>query len=154
MPLFFQLERLENELNKVRTNIEVRYQETDQMGVVYHANYLVWFEIGRTKYVEYLGFKYADMETSGVVSPVTDAQISYKRPVRYGDKIVVETWLEKYDGIRTTYGYNVIHDDGVVAVSGTTDHVIVRKDNFRPLSLRKAFPDWHEAYARQLKEED
>ena len=56
------------------TNIEVRYAETDQMGVVYHANYLVWMEIGRTKLIEDLGFKYAEMEKDGILAPVIDAQ--------------------------------------------------------------------------------
>src|SRR5690625_5397224 len=73
-------------LNKIRTQIEVRYQETDQMGVVYHANYLVWFEIGRTKFIESLGFNYADMEAHNVVSPVTNVNVSYKYPVQYGDR--------------------------------------------------------------------
>lgn len=140
-------------MKKVRTPIEVRYQETDQMGVVYHANYLIWFEIGRTKYIEYLGFKYADMEQYNIVSPVIDAKISFKRPIRYGEDAFVETWIEKYDGIRTVYGYNILDDGGNIAVSGTTEHVIVKKDTFRPLSLRKAFPDWHEAYANQIKGE-
>lgn len=139
-------------MNIVRTPIEVRYQETDQMGVVYHANYLIWFEIGRTKFIEHLGFRYADMEKNGVVSPVIDAQISFKKPVRYGEKTFVETWIEKYDGIRTVYGYNIINKDGDSAVSGTTEHVIVRKDTFRPLSLRRAFPDWHKAYSGEIKQ--
>lgn len=138
-------------MKKVQTTVEVRYQETDQMGVVYHANYLVWFEIGRTKYIESLGFKYAEMEQHNIVSPVIDVHVSYKKAIRYGEKVVVETWLAHYDGIRTEYGYNIIAEDGEVAVSGTTKHVIVRKDTFRPLSLRKAFPDWHEAYLTQLK---
>ncbi|PAV29387.1 hypothetical protein CIL05_10990 [Virgibacillus profundi] len=140
-------------MNIIRTEIEVRYQETDQMGVVYHGNYLVWFEIGRTKFVENLGFKYADMEKYNVVSPVTDAQISFKKPIRYGEQAIVETWLEEYNGVRTVYGYNIIDIDGNIAVSGTTQHVIVKKDTFRPLSLRKAFPEWHEAYTKQLKGE-
>lgn len=138
-------------LRKVQTTIEVRYQETDQMGVVYHANYLTWFEIGRTKYIESLGFKYTDMENSGVVSPVTDVQISYKKPARYGEKVVVETWLEAYNGVRTTYGYCVLDEEGTPVVTGSTQHVIVRKDNFSPLSLRKSFPNWHEAYLSQIK---
>lgn len=139
-------------MKKVQTPIEVRYQETDQMGVVYHANYLVWFEIGRTKFVESLGLRYAAMEENGVVSPVTDANIRFNKPVRYGENPIVETWLESYDGLRTVYGYNVLRPDGQVAVSGKTEHVIVKKDSFRPLSLRKAFPDWHQAYSNQLKE--
>lgn len=136
----------------VNTPIEVRYQETDQMGVVYHANYLIWFEIGRTKFIESLGFNYATMESAGIVSPVTDVQVSYKTPVRYGDEdVVVSTWLESYDGIRTTYAYEV-KVKGEVAVTGKTEHVIVKQENFRPVSLRKAFPDWHEAYSKQLEQ--
>ncbi|WP_164668885.1 acyl-CoA thioesterase [Virgibacillus doumboii] len=137
-------------MNKIQTPIEVRYQETDQMGVVYHANYLVWFEIGRTKYIENLGFNYTEMEKHNVVSPVVDAQISFKRPIRYGEQVTVETWIEKYDGIRTLYAYNILNNDGKIAVSGTTQHVIVKKDSFRPLSLKKRFPDWHQAYSEQL----
>lgn len=137
-------------MEKIRASIEVRYQETDQMGVVYHANYLVWFEIGRTKFVEHFGLFYADMEKHGVVSPIVNAQISFKKPIRYGENAVVETWLEKYNGIRTVYGYHVLGEDEKIAVSGTTEHVIVKQDSFRPLSLKKAFPEWHEAYQKQI----
>ncbi|SFM36946.1 acyl-CoA thioester hydrolase [Gracilibacillus orientalis] len=136
---------------KVTTPIKVRYQETDQMGVVYHANYLIWFEIGRTAFIEELGFKYHEMEGKGVVSPVVDANIQFKHPIRYGDDAYVETWLEKYNGIRTTYGYQILDQDGNVAVTGETQHVIVKKENFRPLSLKKQFPNWHEAYQNALE---
>ena len=134
-----------------RTEIEVRYQETDQMGVVYHANYLVWFEIGRTKYIEQLGFKYTEMEEKDVVSPVIDAQISYKKPIKYGDQVFVETWLEDYDGIRTTYGYRVLNGTGELAVQGETKHVVVKKDSFKPVLLRKVHPEWDKAYHQQIK---
>ncbi|RKQ38003.1 acyl-CoA thioesterase [Oceanobacillus halophilus] len=137
----------------VRTPIEVRYQETDQMGVVYHANYLVWFEIGRTKYIENLGLSYAKMEQENVVSPVIDANLSFKKPIKYGEDAFVETWLEEYDGLRTVYGYHIINSNGEIAVSGTTKHVIVHKESFRPLSLRRSFPDWHEKYVMQIKGE-
>src|SRR5690625_2841620 len=127
-------------LNKVRTTVEVRYQETDQMGVVYHGNYLVWFEIGRTKFIESLGLSYADMEKNNIVSPVIDAKLKFKKPFYYGEKAVIDTWVEKYNGVRTIYRYQILDEAGNVGVSGTTEHVIVRKDNFRPISLRKAFP--------------
>ncbi len=71
-------------MKKTLTPIDVRYQETDQMGVVYHANYLVWFEIGRTKFIEELGLSYAAMEEKQVVSPVVDAQLSFKKPIPSG----------------------------------------------------------------------
>ncbi|HIS28542.1 MAG TPA: acyl-CoA thioesterase [Candidatus Avamphibacillus intestinigallinarum] len=139
-------------MNLVRTPIEVRYQETDQMGVVYHANYLIWFEIGRTKFIEALGFKYIDMEKAGILSPVTDVQISYKHPARYGDDVIVETWLDTYDGVRTVYAYRVLVNDAVV-VTGSSEHVIVKKDNFRPVTLRKYFPEWHKVYKQLLESE-
>lgn len=132
-----------------RTEIEVRYQETDQMGVVYHANYLVWFEIGRTKYIEQLGFKYDQLEKSGFLSPVTDAQITYKFPVKYGDTIFVETWLEHYDKIRARYAYRVVDEMEKVYVTGQTEHVVVKKDSFRPVLLKKVHPAWHEAYMKE-----
>lgn len=135
----------------VKTEIDVRYQETDQMGVVYHANYLVWFEIGRTKFIESLGFSYTDMEKNNIVSPVMDAQISYKKPIRYGEKVTIETWLEHYDGLRTVYAYNVFNEENDIAVTGTTKHVIVKKESFRPLSLKRAFPEWHKAYEKEIE---
>src|SRR5699024_7478640 len=121
------------------------------MGVVYHANYLVWFEIGRTKLIEEFGFHYADIEKQHVVSPVTNAQITYRSAIRYGESVTIETWLENYDGIRSVYGYNVIGENGEIAVIGTTEHVIVLKVTLRLISLRKMFPDWDEIYSREIK---
>ena len=143
----------EYELKKNRTPIEVRYQETDQMGVVYHANYLIWFEIGRTKFIEELGLDYVEMEKHNIVSPVIDANLSFIKPTRYGESVYVDTWLSEYDGIRSAYGYEIIGADGEVAVSGSTRHVIVNKETFRPLSLRRKFPDWHKVYSKVIKGE-
>src|SRR5690554_2645976 len=95
--------------------IEVRYAETDQMGVVYHANYLIWMEVGRTSLIRELGFNYAEMEKDGIISPVLDIQASYKKPVRYGEKALVKTWIEEYDGLRVVYGYEILTGNGEVA---------------------------------------
>lgn len=130
----------------------MRYQETDQMGVVYHANYLVWFEIGRTAFIEALGFNYHDMERAGVVSPVTHIEADYLSPAKYGEPCFVTTLVERYDGLRTRYGYEVTDTSDTLLVTGFSDHVIVKKDSFRPLSVRKKFPDWHEAYLKAMKQ--
>lgn len=139
-------------MKKVTEKINVRYQETDQMGVVYHANYLVWFEIGRTAFIEALGFHYHDMEQAGVVSPVTHIEADYISPAKYGEPCFVTTWVERYDGLRTRYGYEVTNGADTLLVKGFSDHVIVKKDSFRPLSVRKKFPDWHEAYLQAMKQ--
>ncbi|MCJ8006389.1 acyl-CoA thioesterase [Lederbergia wuyishanensis] len=133
------------------TEIEVRYAETDQMGIVYHANYLIWMEIGRTKLIEELGFKYADLEKDGILAPVIDVQASYIHPIKYGDIVTVKTWIEEYNGLRTTYGYEILSSNGELAVTGSTKHVCVRKDSFKPITLRKSYPDWHEVYMNAKK---
>jgi acyl-CoA thioester hydrolase len=131
--------------------IEVRYAETDQMGVVYHANYLVWMELGRTQLIKELGFNYAEMEKDGIISPVLDIQASYKKPLRYGDTATIKTWVEEYDGIRSVYNYEIFNGEGQLALTGSSKHVCVKKDSFRPISLKRSFPDWHEAYLKAMK---
>jgi acyl-CoA thioester hydrolase len=132
--------------------IEVRYAETDQMGVVYHANYIIWMELGRTSLIKELGFNYAEMEKDGIISPVMDIQASYKKPLRYGDTATVKTWIEEYDGLRVVYGYEILTDDGEIAVTGESKHVCVKKDSFRPISIKRKYPDWHEAYEKAKKQ--
>jgi acyl-CoA thioester hydrolase len=136
----------------IETTIDVRYAETDQMGVVYHANYLVWFEIGRTKFIESLGFRYADMEAEGILSPVTDIQVSYKKPLTYGQSAVVRTAVLEYSGIKVVYGYEIYNEQGELCVTGSSTHVCVKKETFRPISIKKHFPDWHAAYEKAKRE--
>lgn len=132
--------------------IEVRYAETDQMGVVYHANYLVWMELGRTQLIKDLGFQYADMEKDGIISPVLDIQASYKKPLRYGETATIKTWVEEYDGFRSLYKYEIYNGAGELALTGSSKHVCVKRENFRPISLKRTYPDWHEAYLSAMKQ--
>ena len=134
--------------------IDIRYAETDQMGVVYHANYLVWMEVGRTSLIEDLGFSYAQMERDGIISPVLDIQASYKKPLRYGEKAIIKTWIEEYDGIRITYGYEICKEDGELAVTGMSKHACVKKESFRPISIKRKFPNWHAAYENAKKKSE
>lgn len=136
--------------------IEVRYAETDQMGVVYHANYLIWMELGRTQLIKELGFNYAEMEKDGIISPVIDIQASYKRPLRYGQTATIKTWVDEYDGFRSVYKYEIYNEEGELALIGSSRHVLVKRENFRPVSLKRTYPDWHEAYmsARRQPEKE
>ncbi|MFN7252787.1 MAG: acyl-CoA thioesterase [Anaerobacillus sp.] len=132
--------------------IEVRYAETDQMGVVYHANYLVWCEIGRTKFIEDIGFKYAQLEKEGILSPVVNVQFSYKYPAKYGETVEVRTWVEDYNSVKVTYGYEIVNEAGKVCVTGTSEHVCVTKESFRPISIKRKYPSLHEAYEKVKKQ--
>lgn len=126
--------------------IEIRYAETDQMGVVYHANYLVWMEIGRTQLISEIGFNYAGLEEKGYISPVLDISIQYKKSMRYGQIATVRTWVKSHTKLRTTYGYEILHEDGSIAATATSLHTLIRKDNFRPVSLSKVDPVWDAKY--------
>lgn len=128
------------------TEVEVRYAETDQMGVVYHANYLVWMEIGRTHIVKDIGFSYPELENKGYISPVMDISIQYKASLRYGQKATIRTWVEEHTKLRTTYGYEILHEDGTVAATAKSVNILVKRDNFRPTPLSKIDPAWDKKY--------
>jgi len=121
------------------------------MGVVYHANYLVWMELGRTALVESLGFSYAAMEREGVLSPVLEVQVKYRKPLRYGETAHIKTWVHKYDGLRIVYGYEISNDKGELCATASTTNVCVDKESFRPISIKKRLPLWHQAYEKWQK---
>ena len=132
--------------------IEIRYAETDMMGVVYHANYLIWCEVGRTQIVKDLGFDYAELEADGYLSPVMEFNLQYKAAMRYGQIATVRTWIETHTKLRTTYGYEILHEDGTVAVTATSQHILVKKENFRPISLKKINPTWDAIYTEAARQ--
>lgn len=134
-----------------RTEIEVRYKETDQMGIVHHSNYLAWFEIGRTKYIEQLlNTTYAEMERKGILLPVTDAYLSYKKPAKYGDIVYIETKLKQYKGIRLVFDYTVTSKSGEVLATGYTSHGFVDKA-LKPIRLRNVNETWHHELMKAVK---
>lgn len=123
-------------------NVRVRYAETDQMGVVYHANYFMWFEIGRCELLRAHGRSYRDMEAQGVGLPVIEAHCEYKAPARYDDELQVKTWGKLLSPARVEFTYEISRpSDGIVNAVGTTIHAAVDA-NGRPCRL----PD----YIREL----
>jgi YbgC/YbaW family acyl-CoA thioester hydrolase len=84
--------------------IQITYADTDMMGVIYHGNYVKWLELGRTQLVEDAGFSYLEMESQGYYAPVYNLEITYKKPIKLGDRAFVKTWVEVNQGLRTVYG--------------------------------------------------
>ena len=109
------------------SRLRVRYAETDQMGVVYHANHFVWFEIGRVELMRQLGFTYRDMEQEhGCFIPVVDARCRYKAPARYDDEIIVRTRLKNVRESVIQFAYELVRaGDGVLLAEGETMHMIM-----------------------------
>ncbi len=94
------------------TEIRVRYAETDQMGVVHHANYLVWFEIGRTNHMRHLGVSYRQLEERGVRLPVVEAVLRYRAPARYDDLVRIRCWVRRAGSRLVEFGNAVDRVEG------------------------------------------
>jgi acyl-CoA thioester hydrolase len=128
--------------------IRVRYAETDQMGVVYHSNYLIWFEVGRVEFIRGLGLDYKRMEIEeGCGITVVDAHLRYRAPARYDDELVVETRLLAARGVVIKFGYRILRPaDGALLCEGETLHVCVGED----MKKRALPPEYAERFRAQL----
>jgi len=106
--------------------VRVRYAETDKMGVVYYANYLVWFEVGRTDLLRSLGWTYREMEHGGITLPVIEAHCEYRRPALYDDELEVRTKGRMLSPVRMEFTYEVVRrEDQTIAASGRTIHAVL-----------------------------
>jgi acyl-CoA thioester hydrolase len=123
---------------KDETLIRVRYKDTDQMGMVYHANYLVWFEVGRTELMRKMGMPYLEFEKNGLFLPVIKASCEFKIPARYDDQVTVITRIESLREVRMTFQYEVRREKELL-VRGSTEHAFVNSSG-RPVILRKHSP--------------
>ncbi|HYO17016.1 MAG TPA: thioesterase family protein [Thermoanaerobaculia bacterium] len=119
---------------RAEIDIEVRYAETDQMGVVHHANYIVWFELARTRLCARSGFHYADIEKMGYLLMVTGVEVSYRRPARYGDVARVICWGERMASRGLRFAYEV-RKGGELLVTGATEHVWIEAATGRPCRI-------------------
>lgn len=124
------------------TTLDVRYAETDQMGVVYYANYMVWFEIGRTDFCRKHGFAYREMEEmDGLYIMVAEARCRYKAPARYDDQILVRTCLKGMRRRVLVFGYEVYRQNtDEMLAEGETVHVITDRDG-HPRSLPEKYQE-------------
>ena len=114
---------------KHTARIEVRYAETDQMGIVHHSVYAVWFEQARTEFFREAGASYAQMETEGFSSPVLELNVQFKNPTHYGEFVDIETTMEKVDRLRVRFHYKAFVGDKL-CTTGSTLHCMLK--NGRP----------------------
>ncbi len=135
----------------VTTPARVRYAETDQMGIVYYANYLVWFEIGRVEVLRTLGLSYSELETEhGCILPVVEATCRYRAPARYDDEILIETRPALLRGSVLKFAYRILRKEAdgaepTLLAEGETVHVVCD-----PQLNRKPLPEQHAAALRAL----
>lgn len=126
--------------------LDLRYSDTDQMGVIYHANYFTFFMQGRTKFLRDLGFEYIDFEKKGYIFPVRDVQCTYLKSIRLDEKVYVETSVKEFTKVKTTYNHVIKNSDGEIKAKGTTQVICVNMETFLPERMDAKFPDVYNKY--------
>lgn len=127
-------------MGAVETRIRVRYVETDQMGIVYYANYLVWMEVGRVEYCKARGFNYRDMERDdGAFLVVAEAECRYLAPATFDDEVVIETRVTESRARSIRFAYRMMNSEtGQVLATGSTNHIICGT-NRKPMRLPEKY---------------
>jgi acyl-CoA thioester hydrolase len=127
-------------MESINTQLRVRYSETDQMGIVYHANYLVWMEVGRVEYCRAKGARYRDLETqAGILLAVVEVNCRYLSPARYDEEVIVRTHIEHANPRMVRFRYELISaEGGHCLASGFTKHIFCGRD-FRATKLPEKY---------------
>ena len=119
--------------------IRVRYQETDQMGVVYHGNYFTFFEIGRTEYLRSNGYTYREMEAEGAFAVVVKAECSYHKGAKYDDLLTIKTTIKRITRVKIEYEHQIFRDSELLATGHITLAFVDSNGKIRPA------PNWIQA---------
>ena len=129
-----------------KTDIRVPYADVDGMGIVYHANYIKYFEIGRTEYLREIGYPYTQLEAEGIWLPVASVRCEYKSPARYDDLLTVNTWVGELKSATIVMAYEIKRKDtGEIIARGETKHPIT-DDKLRPIRLRNINPELYRLF--------
>jgi acyl-CoA thioester hydrolase len=130
------------------TTFYVRYAETDAMGIVHHASYIVYFEEGRTNYARQRGSDYASFERSGFYLTVTEVNARYLRPVVYGQRLITRCWIKSMQSRGLTFEYEIADaDTGTLHVTGLTKHICITREG-RVAAIPSAWRAWGESQAK------
>ncbi|MBC8570624.1 acyl-CoA thioesterase [Zongyangia hominis] len=130
------------------SRITVRYAETDQMGVTHHAVYPIWYEVARTDFIKQLGITYSEMERMGVMTPLIELTCHYHGVTRYEDELVVRVTIGRLTPARIQFCYEIYHvGEERPCNTGSTTHAWVDAATFRPINMKRKFPDLYEKMA-------
>lgn len=130
------------------TQVRVRYAETDQMGVVYHAHYITWFEVGRAEFIRELGLPYKEVEAKGILMPIVSISAKYLRPARYDDLLTIVTTIRELPGKLLTMFSEIRNESGELLVKGQVELAFYDKNAEKTVLAPPFFIDllekhWH-----------
>lgn len=130
---------------------QAQYYETDQMGIIHHSNYIRWMESARIWYMSQIGVDYRIMEEIGVISPVLEVSCQYKSMVRFGDTVLIEPEIEKYNGVTLELSYRITDkESGELRMLGKSKHCFLDSSG-KIVSLKKSYPEYDRAFKAKLK---
>lgn len=131
-----------------KTNLTVRYSETDKMGIVHHSRYYPWFEIARGDFIKAFGISYNQMEKDGIYMPLTETRAKYIIGVGYDEEVVVTCRITRLTVVRCEFSYEVIRvPDGKIVTTGMTAHAFC-DTSMKPINLFKKYPKYYEIFEK------
>lgn len=135
------------------TELIARYDETDQMGIIHHSTYPVWFGVARSGFFKQIGMSYSKIEESGVLLPLSDLKCNFKSPVRYDEEIIIKIKPVKFSCVRLTFQYEVFKKNGMIlVVTGETSHAWTDK-SLKPFNIEKKMPELYTLLKKAIKGE-
>lgn len=130
--------------------LSLRYSDTDQMGVIYHANYFTYFEQGRTAYLQELGYHYHEIEEAGLLFPVRDVKCTYLKAIRFGELVYLKTFVKEVSKIKITYGHELYNASDELCAQGQTSVVSVKKNDFALSRFDRTYPELYKKYKENI----
>ena len=133
--------------------LKARYYETDQMGIIHHANYIRWMEEARIDMLSQMGYPYRRFEEMGYISPVLHAECEYKKSVKFDDEVKIVVSLQEFGKVKFTLRYDIYNmsEDGVLSAVGTTRHCFLNKDG-RPVMMNKEMKEFSDVMQKYFEE--
>ncbi|SMC26116.1 acyl-CoA thioester hydrolase [Clostridium acidisoli DSM 12555] len=124
------------------TKLNVRYAETDKMGIVHHSKYYVWFEVARDEFISKLNITYKEIEDMGIMMPLIETHCKYLEGAKYGDEIIIKTSIEQLTGVKVVFKYEVFRasDDKILA-KGSTVQAFVSSNEFKIINIKRKYPE-------------
>ncbi len=128
----------------------VQYYETDRMGITHHSNYIRWMEEARVDFLSQIGWDYARLEESGIISPVLNVTCDFKRTTTFSDKITIRPTVAEFNGVKLKFSYEMKNEEGTVVFTATSMHAFLNKEG-RPVRMKQDYPELYETILNLVK---
>ena len=131
---------------------KVHYYETDKMGITHHSNYIRWMEEARIDFLKQIGWGYEEIESMGIISPVTSVECKYKSTTTFADEVYIDIWVEEFKGVKLKIRYNMQKSDGTSVCEAVSEHCFINKEG-KIISLKREYSQIFNDIVQHLKTE-